>query len=126
MSSTAASSTEASPPPPHPNHPKDVCGAQWLLLWTTAVYSPETPTPEERANLQTFFGKFQEQCREGPHADCFKQAQEAGLPNFTSRRELLTWLCIEENKCLKKAGLPLKQCRYNKLMERWRYPDGYL
>ena len=22
---------------------EDICSAQWLLLWTTAAYSPETP-----------------------------------------------------------------------------------
>ncbi len=28
------------------NQPNTVCGAQWLLLWTTAAYAPEQPTDE--------------------------------------------------------------------------------
>lgn len=28
------------------NAPNTVCGAQWLLLWTTAAYAPEDPTAE--------------------------------------------------------------------------------
>lgn len=31
-----------------------------------------------------------------------------------------------ENGGRAKAGMALKRCQYNKMMERWRYPDGYL
>ena len=48
-------------PPSNPNAPKDVCGAQWLLLWTTAAYAPEGPLAKDdprRQTLQDFFLKF--------------------------------------------------------------------
>uniref|UniRef100_A0A7S4Q3L1 Sulfhydryl oxidase n=1 Tax=Alexandrium monilatum TaxID=311494 RepID=A0A7S4Q3L1_9DINO len=139
------------------NETKDICSAQWLLLWTTAAYAPEHPAKDEQAvrgrqaqrptigpgffaqspptskhgtseaALDTFFGKFQDLCREGPYANCFKQAlQDFGRPSVASRRELMLWLCMAENRCLKQAGLPTKRCRYTELMGRWRYPDGYL
>mmetsp|Transcript_2029 Transcript_2029/g.4579 ORF Transcript_2029/g.4579 Transcript_2029/m.4579 type:complete len:117 (-) Transcript_2029:64-414(-) len=109
------------------NETRDICGAQWLLLWTTAAYSPEKATGEERAALETFFGKFQDLCKEGPYAGCLRQAlKDRGPPPVNSRRELLMWLCLAENRCLQQAGLPTQRCRYRGLMSRWRYPDAYL
>ena len=46
------------------NNPNTVCGAQWLLLWTTAAYSPESPSVEERTALQKFFTNFLDQCED--------------------------------------------------------------
>mmetsp|Transcript_43846 Transcript_43846/g.80079 ORF Transcript_43846/g.80079 Transcript_43846/m.80079 type:complete len:117 (-) Transcript_43846:29-379(-) len=109
------------------NETKDICSAQWLLLWTTAAYAPEMPDKDDKAALETFFGKFQDLCRKGPLANGYKEAiEQQGPPTVNSRRELMTWLCLAENRCRHKAGLPLKQCRYGELMERWRYADGYL
>mmetsp|Transcript_36267 Transcript_36267/g.63887 ORF Transcript_36267/g.63887 Transcript_36267/m.63887 type:complete len:117 (-) Transcript_36267:55-405(-) len=109
------------------NETKDICNAQWLLLWTTAAYSPERPSREEKAVVETFFGKFQDMCRTGPYANCYEQAlREHGPPPVDSRRELMLWLGMAENRCLQRAGLKTKSCRYTDLMERWRYPDGYL
>mmetsp|Transcript_28287 Transcript_28287/g.57145 ORF Transcript_28287/g.57145 Transcript_28287/m.57145 type:complete len:117 (+) Transcript_28287:66-416(+) len=109
------------------NETKEICSAQWLLLWSTAAYAPEHPTKDEQVALDTFYGKFQDLCREGPYANCFKQAlRDYGRPSTASRRELMLWLCMAENRCLKESGLPTKRCRYTELMSRWRYPDGYL
>mmetsp|Transcript_62140 Transcript_62140/g.148209 ORF Transcript_62140/g.148209 Transcript_62140/m.148209 type:complete len:118 (-) Transcript_62140:95-448(-) len=110
------------------NETKDICGAQWLLLWTTAAYAPETPLKDDKVALENFFGKFQDLCRTGPYANGYKEAlqEQGGAPPVGSRRELMMWLCLAENRCRHKAGLPLKSCRYKELMERWRYADGYL
>mmetsp|Transcript_41141 Transcript_41141/g.50661 ORF Transcript_41141/g.50661 Transcript_41141/m.50661 type:complete len:118 (+) Transcript_41141:35-388(+) len=109
------------------NETPDICGAQWLLLWTTAAYSPELPSREEKEVLETFFHKFQDLCRDGPYANGYSRAiRDHGPPPVTSRRELMLWLCTAENRCLKAAGLPTNRCRYFDLMSRWRYADGYL
>eukprot|EP00928_Gymnodinium_smaydae_P084289 TRINITY_DN67551_c0_g1_i1.p2 TRINITY_DN67551_c0_g1~~TRINITY_DN67551_c0_g1_i1.p2 ORF type:complete len:136 (-),score=29.93 TRINITY_DN67551_c0_g1_i1:191-541(-) len=109
------------------NETKDICSAQWLLLWTTAAYAPETPDKDTQSALSTFFGKFQDQCRDGPYKGCMERAlRERGPPPVNSRRELMLWLCMNENRCLREAGLPVKRCKYTDLMARWRYPDGYL
>merc|ERR1711924_459068 len=85
------------------------------------------PTADEKPALSTFFGQFQDMCRQGSHNQCYKQAlEELGKPPVNSRRELMLWLCMAENRCLQKAGLPTKRCRYTELLGRWRYPDGYL
>jgi len=34
------------------NETKEICSAQWLLLWTTASYAPETPNREDKAALE--------------------------------------------------------------------------
>mmetsp|Transcript_26643 Transcript_26643/g.62147 ORF Transcript_26643/g.62147 Transcript_26643/m.62147 type:complete len:117 (+) Transcript_26643:53-403(+) len=109
------------------NETKDICNAQWLLMWTTAAYAPQTPTRDEQVALDIFFNKFQDLCHQGSHANCLKHAlRDLGRPPVASRRELLLWLCVAENRCLKQAGLPTKRCKYADLMARWRYPDGYL
>eukprot|EP00927_Polykrikos_kofoidii_P079669 TRINITY_DN76465_c0_g1_i1.p1 TRINITY_DN76465_c0_g1~~TRINITY_DN76465_c0_g1_i1.p1 ORF type:complete len:117 (+),score=18.71 TRINITY_DN76465_c0_g1_i1:133-483(+) len=109
------------------NETKDICGAQWLLLWTTAAYAPETPSKDDKSALDTFFGGFKDLCHKGPYAQCYKQAvEQQGRPPTSSRRELMMWLCMAENTALREAGLPTKRCRYQELMTRWRYQDGYL
>jgi len=118
--------TEPKPQIDDSNDPKDVCSAQWMLLWTTAAYAPQNPTPEEEESLRTFYLKFQDQCRQGPLKDCYKEALERGPPPGYNSRQLALWLCLNENKCRQKHGLPLKQCNYNKLMDRWRFVDNYL
>uniref|UniRef100_A0A7S1FIW2 Sulfhydryl oxidase n=1 Tax=Noctiluca scintillans TaxID=2966 RepID=A0A7S1FIW2_NOCSC len=109
------------------NETKDICNAQWLLLWTTAAYSPENPNKDDKATLETFFDKFQDLCRTGPHANVYENSRrEHGPVPVSSRRELMLWLCMAENRGLSAAGLPTKRCRYRELVERWRYVDGYL
>eukprot|EP00439_Symbiodinium_sp_Y106_P053320 s255_g7.t1 len=108
------------------NETNDICSAQWLLLWTTAAYAPEVPNKDEKESLETFFGKFQDLCRHGPYAEGYKTALKSGPPPVSSRRELMLWLCMAENRCLKKEGLPVNRCSYYDLMSRWRYADGYL
>mmetsp|Transcript_27402 Transcript_27402/g.78370 ORF Transcript_27402/g.78370 Transcript_27402/m.78370 type:complete len:117 (-) Transcript_27402:69-419(-) len=109
------------------NETKDICGAQWLLLWSTAAYAPEFPAKDDKEPLQTFFHKFTDLCKTGPYANGYSDAvKEYGKPPIGSRRELMIWLCMAENRCLQKAALPTKRCRYSELMARWRYPDGYL
>ncbi|CDJ41499.1 erv1 / Alr family domain-containing protein, putative [Eimeria tenella] len=108
------------------NEPEDVCNAQWLVLWSYAAYAPERPSPEEQQLLRTFFEFFPDQCIEGPAANCYAEAVRSSAPRVQTRRELLLWLCMVENQCRQKAGMPLKQCRYNDLMRRWRYADGYV
>merc|ERR1719373_390658 len=96
------------------NETKDLCGAQWLLLWTTAAYTPERPTRDQQNSMLTFFGKFKDLCKEGPYAGCYRQAlQEHGPPPVSSRRELMLWLCMAENRCRHRVDLPVKRCRYN-------------
>mmetsp|Transcript_30371 Transcript_30371/g.45784 ORF Transcript_30371/g.45784 Transcript_30371/m.45784 type:complete len:117 (+) Transcript_30371:116-466(+) len=109
------------------NETKDICSAQWLLLWTTAAYAPEFPSKEEKVPLSTFFDKFTDLCKTGPYANSYSDAVKVyGKPPTGSRRELMLWLCMAENRSLQEQGLPLKRCRYSDLMARWRYPDGYL
>uniref|UniRef100_A0A7S2LC49 Sulfhydryl oxidase n=1 Tax=Zooxanthella nutricula TaxID=1333877 RepID=A0A7S2LC49_9DINO len=109
------------------NETRDVCSAQWLLLWTTAAYAPEQPSRQEAEALDTFYTKFQDLCREGPYAHCLRDAlRDYGRPPTGSRRQVMLWLCAAENRCLQRAGLPTKRCRYSELMGRWRYADGYL
>ncbi|CAJ1383194.1 unnamed protein product [Effrenium voratum] len=109
------------------NETTDICGAQWLLLWTTAAYAPEMPKKDEQEALETFFSKFQDLCRHGPYANAYGGAiKDYGPPPVASRRELMLWLCAAENRCLMRAGLPTNRCRYFDLMSRWRYADGYL
>eukprot|EP00930_Biecheleria_cincta_P040499 TRINITY_DN27743_c0_g2_i1.p1 TRINITY_DN27743_c0_g2~~TRINITY_DN27743_c0_g2_i1.p1 ORF type:complete len:127 (-),score=19.85 TRINITY_DN27743_c0_g2_i1:14-364(-) len=109
------------------NETTEICGAQWLLLWTTAAYAPEVPSKDEKAGLETFFHKFQDLCRHGPYANGYSNAiRDQGPPPVSSRRELMLWLCMAENRCFQQAGLPTQRCRYTDLMPRWRYADGYL
>mmetsp|Transcript_14368 Transcript_14368/g.35843 ORF Transcript_14368/g.35843 Transcript_14368/m.35843 type:complete len:232 (+) Transcript_14368:257-952(+) len=101
------------------NAPNTVCGAQWLLLWTTAAYAPEDPTAEEKEALRTFFAEFQDQCKDRSYA---KTLERFGAPDCSSRRQIMMWLCIGQNKF---RGFTVP-CRYQSLLERWRHRDGYL
>jgi len=104
------------------NNSNNICNTQWLTLYTTAAYLPETFQPADKQLASDFFNNFTDQCRESPIAGALN-----GLsPNLNSRRELMLSLCSTENELRQKAGLPLRPCRYNKLMQRWRYADGYL
>ncbi|CAD7948099.1 unnamed protein product [Amoebophrya sp. A25] len=118
-SSSAANEIVANDHNNSTNAPNTVCGAQWLLLWTTAAYSPETPTEEESKALRTFYNEFQDQCGDRSYA---KTLQTFGAPDCTSRRQLMMWLCIGQNK-FRNFTVP---CRYQSLLERWRHQDGYL
>ncbi|KAL8447615.1 hypothetical protein Emag_004225 [Eimeria magna] len=108
------------------NEPEDVCNAQWLMLWSYAAYAPDRPSAEEQQLLRSFFQYFPDQCSYGPAANCYAEAVAASPPRVSDRRELLLWLCMVENHCRQKAGMPLKRCRHSELMKRWRYADGYL
>ncbi|KAL8438649.1 hypothetical protein ACSSS7_000022 [Eimeria intestinalis] len=108
------------------NEPEDVCNAQWLMLWSYASYAPDRPSAEEQQLLRAFFEFFPDQCTYGPAANCYSEAVKASPPRVSDRRELLLWLCMVENQCRQKAGMPLKRCRHSELMKRWRYADGYL
>ncbi|KAL8448830.1 hypothetical protein Emed_003538 [Eimeria media] len=108
------------------NEPEDVCNAQWLMLWSYAAYAPERPSAEEQHLLRSFFQFFPDQCTYGPAANCYTDAVRASPPRVNDRRELLLWLCMVENQCRQKAGMPLKRCRHSELMKRWRYADGYM
>ncbi|CAE8609246.1 unnamed protein product [Polarella glacialis] len=109
------------------NETKDICGAQWLLLWSTAAYAPENPSKDDKVALDIFFNKFQDLCRHGPYAQGYSNAlRDHGPAPTSSRRELMLWLCMAENRCRTTAGLATIRCRYSDLMSRWRYADGYL
>ncbi|OEH75030.1 uncharacterized protein LOC34617867 [Cyclospora cayetanensis] len=108
------------------NEPEDVCNAQWLVLWSYAAYAPERANAEEQQMLRSFFEFFPDQCTQGPAANCYTDAVRNTPPKVHDRRELLLWLCMVENQCRLKAGIPLKQCRHNELLKRWRYMDGYV
>ncbi|KAL8439393.1 hypothetical protein Efla_001863 [Eimeria flavescens] len=108
------------------NEPEDVCNAQWLVLWSYAAYAPERPSEAEQHLLRAFFEFFPDQCTYGPAANCYSEAVRASPPRVNDRRELLLWLCMLENQCRAKAGMPLKRCRHSDLMKRWRYADGYM
>eukprot|EP00974_Lingulodinium_polyedra_P053022 5096396-Lingulodinium_polyedra.AAC.1 len=46
----------------------------------------ERSDKDDQATLETFFGKFQDLCREGPYANCLKQAlQDYGKPPVAAR-----------------------------------------
>ncbi|CEM26116.1 unnamed protein product [Vitrella brassicaformis CCMP3155] len=108
------------------NKPTDLCNAQWLLLWTFAAYTDERPSEQQQRDSAVFFRYFPDQCTEGPAAKCYKEAVKQFPPRVSTRHELMMWLCMIENQCRKKAGVPLRTCRYNQMLKRWRYPDGYL
>lgn len=106
------------------NESNNICNTQWLTLYTTAAYLPEVFGEEDKRLSRNFFSSFYDQCKDpiiGGDIDRMKDSIKT-----ESRRELMISLCTIENMSRQKAGLPLRQCRYNKLMERWRYPDGYL
>eukprot|EP00820_Chromera_velia_P025892 Cvel_10048.t1-p1 / transcript=Cvel_10048.t1 / gene=Cvel_10048 / organism=Chromera_velia_CCMP2878 / gene_product=hypothetical protein / transcript_product=hypothetical protein / location=Cvel_scaffold597:77273-77815(+) / protein_length=124 / sequence_SO=supercontig / SO=protein_coding / is_pseudo=false len=91
------------------NAPRDVCNAQWHLLWTVAAYTNERLSPSEQEDVRTFFGEFPDQCRSGPAANCYQEAVKKMPPGkFGTRREVMSWLCMIENECRKKAGMPQK------------------
>ncbi len=110
------------------NKTENICNAQWISLYTTCAYVDETPTPDQQELVSTYFRHFSDQCRDpamgGRSLD--KALKQNPLTKTTTRRELMMWACTLENFCREENGIPLRQCRYNKLMERWRYADGYL
>lgn len=108
------------------NEPADVCNSQWLVLWSFAAYAPEYPSEDDQKLLRTFFESFPDQCTEGRAANCYTEAVRNSPPRVRDRRELFLWLCMIENQCRMKAGMPLRQCRHSELIKRWRYTDGYL
>ena len=124
-SSNSKSSVETSPPEkPNDfnnctNAPNSACGAQWLLLWTTAAYSPENPSTEDRESLKRFYTDFIDICEDQSFR---KSLDHFGPPSCESRRDLMMWLCLAQNK-FRNFNV---RCRYKTLMERWRHVDGYL
>ena len=105
------------------NRSNNICNTQWLTLYTTAAYLPETFEPADRQLATDFFENFTDQCKDEKIGGALNKPKHL---NYNSRRELVMSLCTLENDVRQLAGLPLRQCRYNKLMERWRYADGYL
>ena len=101
------------------NSPNTVSGAQWMLLWTTAAYSPEHPTEDEQKSLKDFFHLFRDEC---PDRSYSKAVEQFGLPPIGTRRELMMWLCLAQNAT---RGFTVR-CRYNALLQRWRHADGYM
>lgn len=102
------------------NEVSDPCHAQWLLMYTTAAYASEIPDAAERNALYTFFTKFPDQCVGGPAGNCYTEAVKATPPPVESRRALMLWLCSIENRCRRAAGMPVRLCRYESLLRRWR------
>ncbi len=106
------------------NKSENICDSQFLTLFTFAAYLPEEFAPEDRRLAEHFFLNFTDQCKDpviGGLVDTEKRKLQ-----FGSRRELMLSLCTMENVARTKLDLPLTQCRYTKLMQRWRYVDGYL
>lgn len=106
------------------NESQEICDTQFLTLYTFAAYLPEDFDSEERRLAQNFFLNFSDQCRH-PVIGGLVDAEKKNL-QFGSRRELMLSICTMENVARAKLQLPLNQCRYAKLMQRWRYADGYL
>ena len=104
------------------NSSNNICNTQWLTLYTTAAYLPETFEPSDRELVTDFFTNFTDQCKD----EAIGGKLNTKHLNMNSRRELMMSLCTAENDLRQLAGMPLRQCRYPKLMERWRYADGYL
>jgi len=77
------------------NKPLTACGAQWLLLFTTAAYASEHPDADEAAALKVFYEQFVDVCEDQSYK---KTLQTFGAPNTSSRRDLLLWLCVGQNK----------------------------
>lgn len=106
------------------NNPRDACNSQWLMLWSTAAYASEHPTDTERKDLEIFYRYFPDRCRGVALGDmCYSDFVARNPPRTSSRRELLAWMCLAENHCRAKVGLPHRSCGYRELMKRWRYPD---
>ncbi len=106
------------------NKSENICDTQFLTLFTFAAYLPDNFTQEDQRLAKNFFLNFTDQCRDPSIGGLIDE--EKNRLKFGSRRELMLSLCTVENVARQKIGLPLVQCRYNKLMTRWRYPDGYL
>ena len=104
------------------NSSNNICNTQWLTLYTTAAYLPETFEPSDRELVTDFFTNFTDQCKD----EAIGGKLNTKHLNMNSRRGLMMSLCTAENDLRQLAGMPLRQCRYSKLMERWRYADGYL
>jgi hypothetical protein len=108
----------------HSNVSNNICNSQWVTLYTTAAYLPEKFEVADKELVTAFYTNFSDQCRDEKIGGSLNRAEQT--LNLNSRRELMLSLCTLENDLRQQAGLPLRQCRYNKLMERWRYSDGYL
>ena len=108
------------------NESADICDTQFLTMYTVAAYLPEDlgASPEERRLAENFFVNFVDQCRDVQVGGVIER--EKRNLEFGSRRELLLSICSMENVARMQAGLPLAACSYSRLMQRWRYPDGYL
>ena len=108
------------------NKVSGICDAQWLLLNTTAAYSPENPTREEQKCLSDYYLNFVDKCGD-EHPELINFIPEnVSMLRFESRRELVVSLCVMENIARNKINMQYKQCNYNKFMNRWRYTDGYI
>lgn len=94
--------------------------AAWVLMHTTAAYSPEVPTS---AQQQTFRELYQRIASTYPCRECaglFQEEVTKEPPRVSSRRELSVWVCQLHNKINKHLGKTLFPCSIEALDKRWR------
>jgi mitochondrial FAD-linked sulfhydryl oxidase len=109
------------------NESNNICNTQWVQLYSTAAYFPDSPTDLHKQVYKEYFDNFTDQCKDAKIGGCIDRAKEI-IPYRSefNRDEMMLWVCNLEQICRREGGFPTTQCRASKLMKRWGYPDGYL
>ncbi|KAF4758553.1 hypothetical protein FOZ63_005199, partial [Perkinsus olseni] len=108
------------------NDTTDICNAQWMMLYTAAAYAPDRLSSSEQKVYTDFFDGFIDRCEHPIVGGMIEDEIQRSRPRVASNKEMLIWLCTIENKCRQRLGMPMTQCRSSRLLQRWRYADGYL
>lgn len=92
--------------------------ATWTFLHTMSVYYPQTPTPDQQADMHSLLvglSKFYpcEHC-----ATHMRKQLTVDPPQVTSRAALASWLCRLHNEVNMRLGKPMFDCE--KVFERWK------
>eukprot|EP00914_Ancora_sagittata_P024130 GHVO01048034.1.p1 GENE.GHVO01048034.1~~GHVO01048034.1.p1 ORF type:complete len:138 (+),score=21.92 GHVO01048034.1:82-495(+) len=114
--SLALSSSPATPPMHFcldTNQPDDPINAQWMVLWNTVVNASSKPDKTEQERLSVFFETFPEMTYEGPSQFCISRAVQDMQPRLGSRRDMIHWLGMVENRCRFESGLRTRTIRYD-------------
>ena len=95
--------------------------ATWTFLHTMAAYYPETPTQEDKLEMNQMIKGLSKFYPCGYCAEHMRQDMKIHPPIVDSNKTLSTWFCDLHNKVNKRQGKPEFDC--SRVMERWK--DGY-